>query len=328
MSDLTMPCRFGYRIVGDCREERRLIDWAAAFRAHAACDRLAAPDRECYLSAFTFPDAFKRHLDDNGTTKGYAGPCGASWLWIDVDAADDPERGLKDSRRLEAFIANRYRIDGEDLLLFYSGSKGFHIGLPLSFCGAPAPSNVFHRVCRKLAAGLAEAAAVVVDAGVYDAVRAFRAPNSRHPKTGLHKRRLSFDELLHLSLDGIRKLAAAPSPFDIPFPPPENDRAAADWQEATNALERESAALAERNAYGDNAKLNRSTLAFIRDGAAMGDRHRLLYSAARNLAECGGPQPLIHALLTESALDTGLPPKDVRRQIDCGIADAKKGGGV
>ncbi|MCC7419341.1 MAG: hypothetical protein IT428_03565 [Planctomycetaceae bacterium] len=277
------------------------------------------------MSAFTFPDAFRRHLDENGTTKAYAGPCGAAWLWFDIDADDKPERGLNESRRLAAFVADRYQSDGDELLLFFSGAKGFHIGLPLSLCGSTSPAAGFHGVCRKLAAGLAEAAGVGIDAGVYDAVRAFRAPNSRHPKSGLHKRRLSFDELLHLSLDGIRKLAAAPAPFDIPEPPPMVDRAATDWREAVEAVEREAAALADRKTNRDGSTVTRATLAFIRDGAANGDRHRLLYSAARNLAESGCSPSAVHALLSESALDSGLPPKDVRRQIDCGIADAGKG---
>lgn len=325
MNEPTMPGRFGFRIVGNCREERRLVQWAAAFSAHASCDDRADLHRECYLSAFTFPDAFRRHLDETGTTKGYAGPCGAAWLWFDLDAADDAERGLNDARRLAAFMAQRFALDGDELLTFFSGSKGFHLGLPLSVCGSPGPSVDFHRIARKLAAGLAEAADVTIDAGVYDSVRAFRAPNSRHPKTGLHKRRLSFDELLHLSFDGIRRLAAEPAPFDVPAPPPLNDRAAADWQEAAEAVQREAAAIAERKTHGDGGTLNRSTLAFIRDGAAAGDRHRLLYSAARNLADCGCSPAAVHALLTEAALDSGLPPKDVRRQIDCGIADAGKG---
>jgi hypothetical protein len=40
----------------------------------------------------------------------------------------------------------------------------------------------------------------------------------------------------------------------------------------------------------------------------------------------------VHALLTESALDSGLPPNEVRRQIDCGLshhvtnAEAERGG--
>jgi hypothetical protein len=53
----------------------------------------------------------------------------------------------------------------------------------------------FHRTARRFAERLAELAAVTIDAGVYDRVRAFRAANCRHPKTGLHKRRLTLDEL-------------------------------------------------------------------------------------------------------------------------------------
>jgi hypothetical protein len=71
-------------------------------------------------------------------------------------------------------------------------------------------------------------------------------------------------------------------------------------------------------ANGD-PKLNRQTTDFIRDGADAGDRHRLLFSAAANLGEFGCPPALAHALLTEAALDSGLSPSDVRRQIECGL---------
>jgi len=65
---------------------------------------------------------------------------------------------------------------------------------------------------------------------------------------------------------------------------------------------------------------------FIRNGAEEGDRHRLLFSAASNLAEFGCPPALAHALLTEAALDSGLPPKEVYRQIGCGLNGVKGGG--
>ncbi len=53
--------------------------------------------------------------------------------------------------------------------------------------------------------------------------------------------------------------------------------------------------------------------------AQHGDRHRLLFSAAANLSEFGCSAELAWALLSESALDSGLPPSDVKRQIDCGL---------
>jgi hypothetical protein len=59
---------------------------------------------------------------------------------------------------------------------------------------------------------------------------------------------------------------------------------------------------------------------FIREGADTGDRHRLLFSAAANLREFACTPALAHALLTPAALDSGLSPRDVQRQIDCGLS--------
>lgn len=152
-------------------------------------------------------------------------------------------------------------------------------------------------------------------------MRAFRAPNSRHPKTGLHKRRLEFDELLHVTTAAILERAAKPTPFELPEIPPACEVAIADWREAADAVGRQAATYRERRATAAGAAtLNRQTIEFIRGGATVGDRHRLLFSAAANLAEFDCPLALAHALLTESALDCGLSPSDVRRQIECGLS--------
>ena len=173
---------------------------------------------------------------------------------------------------------------------------------------------------------VADQAGAVIDAGVYDRVRCFRAPNSRHPKTGLHKCRLTVDELMHLRTDAILKLAKQPEPFELPAPTYRSDKAGARWTAAAEQVQREADARAERLANGDlPEKLNRATLDFIRDGATTGDRHRLCYSAAANVAELGAPLPLCLALLSEVTLDCGLPAKDVRRAIENGWASVQPG---
>ena len=161
---------------------------------------------------------------------------------------------------------------------------------------------------------------VTIDGGVYDKVRAFRAPNSRHPKTGLHKRALTLDELMRLSVERIQDLAREPLAFDVPAITARSEQAAADWLDAGQAMEREAEANQQRRTSGNGStRLNRSTLDFIRNGAGNGDRHRLLFSAAANLAEFGCPSELALELLNEAALDSGLSPSEVRRQIDCGL---------
>jgi len=43
---------YGFRIAGPTTNDRRLIDWSAAFRGCCECDGRAEVDRESYLSAF------------------------------------------------------------------------------------------------------------------------------------------------------------------------------------------------------------------------------------------------------------------------------------
>jgi len=310
---------YGFRIVGDCRNERRLVNAANALTGYSTCDLQAEVEREAYLSAFQFGEAFRQHLERTGSTKGYRGLCWSPWLWFDIDNENNLDVAAVDARKLAASLVERYRIDGDDLLLFFSGSKGFHVGLPMSLASSPAPSPTFHKIARRYACDLADQFGVTIDTGIYDRVRAFRAPNSRHPKTDLHKRRVTFDELLGLKVTALVQMASDPEPFELPIFPGAKSQAEDDWASAALVVESEVKALAEQRQAVDGPSLNRLTLEFIRDGAIAGDRHRLLFSAAANLAEFGCPASLAHALLADSGLNLGLPPKDVRRQIECGL---------
>lgn len=314
-----MTAPYGFIVRGSPLTDRLLVDWTRAFNAYCQCDDRADVGQEGYLSAFCYGADFRRHLAETGSTKGYDGLCGSRWLWVDIDRKGDIERAATDARRLAAALVDRYRLDGDELLLFLSGGKGFHAGLPLSLCGSPPPSAIFNAVARRFAEGHAERLGFAIDGGVYDKVRLFRAPNSRHPKTGLHKRRLTFDELLHLKTEAVLRLAATPEPFDLPAPTGPNAQAVADWQAAA-AVEAAATARRERQDGNGAGRLNRATLAAIRGELPTGDRHRLLFSAAANLAELACPPALAHELLTEAGLDSGLAPSEVRRQIDCGLA--------
>jgi hypothetical protein len=319
----TQTPRLGFRVLGPATSRRRLIDFDAALTAYAECDNRAELGRESYLSAFTFDDNFRQHLTETGSTRGYDGPCSARTLWFDLDGSD-LDATLDDARHLVMGSLDRYRsLDDDALLAFFSGSKGLHLGLPLTW--EPALSVGFNRVARCFAETLAAAVRVNIDTCVYDKVRLFRAPNSRHPKTGLFKRRLTLDELLHLDAPRVRQLAAAPEPFRLPVVTAIDPQAAADWQAAICTVEKQAEVKAQRQkavSIGE-VRLNRATLDFIRNGAEQGDRHRLLFSAAANLSELSCSPALAHALLTDSALDSGLSPADTSRQIDCGLAHAK-----
>lgn len=310
---------YGFRILGSCAGERRVVDWSDAFAGYASLDARAEVHREAYLSAFAYGEDFRSQLESTSSTKGFDGACWSPWIWADIDRQGALDRARLDAARLASFLADRFRLDDDDLLIFFSGSKGFHIGLPTTLW-EPEPAPTFNRTARRFAEGLAAVAPVTIDTGVYDKVRPFRAPNSRHPKTGRHKVRLSLDELTGLSVAAILDRATTPERFDIPTPTGGCKQAAADWHEAAQLVKQEAAAAAQRRAANDGkATLNRATLDFIRDGAAVHSRAVRLFSAAANLAEFHCSAVLAHALLTESALNSGLTPKEITRQIECGL---------
>jgi len=210
----------------------------------------------------------------------------------------------------------------------FSGHKGFHIALPSGLWLATG-GPLFHRITGVFAAMIAAESGIDIDVSVYDRVRAMRAPNSRHPKTGLHRRLLPADRFGDMCPDEILSLAREPLAFEgvncsnMPIV----DRLAWVWEVAKRTVSQQVTAANDRRTEvaAGRAKpvLNRLTLDIIRgEPIAIGDRHRLIYSAARDLAEKGATRALVDALLREPALDTGLPPKDVDRQLDCGFHDA------
>jgi hypothetical protein len=300
--------KYGYRVLGK-KGVRKLVDAASAFAAYAACDPRAEVEREAYLSAFTFGDEFRKHLEETGSTRDYFGPCGALFLWWDKDH-NDLDVALADTRRLVVTIKDRYA----EPLCFFSGKKGFHVGLPTALWN-PAPSLAFNRVARRFAEAVAERAGIEIDTSIYDKVRAFRAPNSRHATSGLFKVRLRWDELMTCTASQIQAIASEPRPFEMPVVMEHCQQAADDWHAAIEWVERQAKAM-QVQTY---ARLNRLTLDFIRQGAKPGERAKRLFSAAANLAEFSCPPDLAYALLNEPALDSGLQPSEVQRQIECGL---------
>jgi hypothetical protein len=317
----------GFRVMGHRAGRRRLVDWRTAFLAYAECDPRAEHDREAYLSHFVFGRDFADYLTANGSEAAYSGSCGADWLHWDIDRPGDLERALSDARRLAGAILDRYReLDDDDPFAFYSGSKGLHFALPTSLWG-PAPSVQFHETAKRFCLAHAERAGVIVDGTIYSKTRLFRAPNSRHPKTGLFKRRLTLDELMHLKPEAIVELARQPMPFRIPSPTVTSPTAVADWLEAGRAVERRAV---EQRARVDNgaAKLTAFARRFVRDGELDADKRAVsTFRVAAELSEfflIHGFDSLVHALLTEAALDSGLGPGEAKRQIDSGLAHARR----
>jgi len=277
---------------------------------------------EAYLSHFVFGPDLQTHYAKHGrSVAGFMGPCCCRHVVLDIDRAD-LDGALADARRLVAFIHRRYPATEGEVLVYFSGSKGFHILVELAH--RPPPAVGFHRTARTFAESLAAGAGVPIDSSLFDLARIVRLPNTRHPTTGLFKRRIDAEALFALDLEGIRKIAAHPAGDGIPSLRSCPALLADDWANAERQTLRQLEGRAEaRKDFAADLRAPKWFLDFLRFGVDVGERRPTLFRAAAWLTEQGAPPPLVAAILTEPARDLGLTPKDVDRQIECGIEHAR-----
>jgi hypothetical protein len=318
-----MNAALAFRVLGSVDGRRDLVSYRKAVARYADADPVVHPEIPAFLSIFTFPATMRQHVQATGSTRDYIGPVGVPAIRWDIDRDNDPGSALSATKHIAGYLTERYGDEG--LSVYFSGSKGFH--LEVDTAGAIVPANDAHQVVRRVAETIATEVGVSIDVGVYDRVRLWRAPNSRHPRTGLYKVLIELDDLPHATADGVRRRAVEPIPFDPPAPASPSLQLLDDWREAAKAVrDRADERRDRRQEVGERgAYINALTWRLITrpEEIQIGDRHRLLYSAARNLSEFSTLHELIIALLTPPGLDTGLPPRDVARQIQCGLKDSR-----
>ena len=84
---------------------------------------------DCYATWHRFPDAYRLHAEQRGSTGGYQGPSYADFLPFDFDG-EDLVKVLEDVRGFLKELELSYEIDGlRGVRCYFSGKKGFHVCL-------------------------------------------------------------------------------------------------------------------------------------------------------------------------------------------------------
>lgn len=316
------PFNVGAFVHGPPTSPRALVRQADLLAAYA--DGAIDDEREAYLSHFVFgPEMHTHYAANRNSVAGFVGPCGGRWLVLDIDRADLVD-ALADARRLVQAIHRRYPEAEGDVPVYFSGGKGFHVLVELAH--RPPPAVGFHRTAKTFAESLAARAGVKIDTGIYDANHIVRLPNTKHPRTGLFKRRIDADALFRLDVPGILEHAKHPAGDGLPNVRTCPAKLADDWHEAERAAAgaADARAAVRRDSGPVDSRAPRYFLELLRFGQKPGERHHDLFRCAAWLTEQGAPPSLVFALLTEPGQDVGLAPKDVDRQIRCGIEHARR----
>src|SRR5215218_9303688 len=165
---------------------------------------------DCFTSYLRFPESFRAHVEHNAqSVKGYRGVAKADYVPLDYDNEDDPGQALEDVRRSLRVWEAKYDLPMEAVRVYFSGNKGFHVEIPEEPFGGFRASKNIARKLKTLVMQLGEGAQSL-DAEIYDTVRLWRTPNTRHGKTRLYKVPISTEELFTLTPEEIRELAKQP----------------------------------------------------------------------------------------------------------------------
>jgi len=163
--------------------------------------------RDCFRSYYRHPVEFFQFLRKNKSVTGWNGPCYSDYLWLDIDRLV-----LDDSLTTARYLCNRFEqlfeIPRSTLRIYFSGAKGFHIGIDARYFGL-GPSVELPGQFRALAKELC--GDTTIDQ-VFDKTRLWRLSGTINTKTGLYKIPIPYTLLEDCSIDGIKALAVEPQP--------------------------------------------------------------------------------------------------------------------
>lgn len=162
------------------------------------------PQADYYVSLFKYNQS---HFDEFKKTKSVAGIRGLTTnkILFDFDSGSDLEKAQKDAvitcnRLIKAGIAE------DKIQVFYSGSKGFHVGATFN---EEMNRQQFVNITHNMAADLP-----TFDTKISDEARVIRAPLTKHPKSSLYKIPLSVEDLKTMSVTEIQVNAVDATHYD------------------------------------------------------------------------------------------------------------------
>lgn len=160
-----------------------------------------------YISLFPFDSGIINHVETNKTISGYVGLHYCPAVIIDIDN-ENLELSRLSAIELIKRLNETYLCSTDDLRIYFSGNKGFHICLHQKLFGGIEPSKDISLYVKKFVTELSDGIQNV-DLKIYEPMRIFRCTNSLNDKSNLYKIPITFAELC-TDIESIKKLAETP----------------------------------------------------------------------------------------------------------------------
>jgi KaiC/GvpD/RAD55 family RecA-like ATPase len=164
---------------------------------------------ECYTTMFPFDDSIVEYVNRTKSVRNHTGKHYCQYFIIDIDRENELEQARTDALHLIDYFRREHDLRPDDLFIYFSGSKGFHIAITRGVFGEIEPSSDMGEAMKRAVASICPAG-FELDTTIYENHRIIRTENSVNKKTGLYKIRLTFAELSGMDIESIKKLAETP----------------------------------------------------------------------------------------------------------------------
>ena len=244
-------------------------------------------------------------------------------LYIDLDINDlekDYDKLRKDVLLLIRKLRTVFHLQEDNIQIFFSGSKGYHIIIPYEVFGIEPSKDLNDRYKLIVTELKSYTITKSIDTRIYDSKRLFREPNTINTKTGLYKVYMTIDQVRDFSYDDL--ISRARTPQAIVEPNKEYNPKA---DEALNAMVNE---LKERQKKTINHKVARQMLQnkellpcvkyILQNGAQKGGRNNTAMALASALFQRNEDRAYVEQIMdtwNRTKLDEPLPERELELTV-------------
>jgi hypothetical protein len=163
-----------------------------------------------YISLFPFEKNIIDYINVHKTIKGHKGLHYVPYICFDIDNEKDLDGCQKSVISLCDRLETLFDIYPDELRLYFSGNKGFHIVLHENLFGKLQPSNDIAEKIKTFVIQITEGIENI-DLKIYENHRIIRVANSKHEKSIYYKIPLHYEEVQG-TIESILELAKNPRP--------------------------------------------------------------------------------------------------------------------
>lgn len=253
-------------------------------------------------------------------------------LYLDLDIdniEEDYNKLIRDLKILVHKLVTEFHVEQNDIQIYFSGSKGFHLIISESIFGFE-PGRTLNKDLKKVAVYLkAYTLTKCIDTKIYDYKRLFRINNTINSKTGLYKVRISYDDLIDMSYNDLIEYASKPKDIE----PDEylyNDKASesfANLIEKLNKRDREKINIQVAKEYIRKKELLPCVKYILQNGSPNGQRNNSTIALANSLFQVGYNQDEVIEIITtwnETKNEEPLPDREIRATIKSAYNNSKQ----